>query len=244
MTIITNTKLVPEASTADLLETYNALAGKSIKRFSSRAAAEVQVTNAIMAAEDRAGHAGVPKGTKPVAAPAAPAVKKTVVAKPDAITQMAAAVVDKIKKSPAQLKLGFTKYHRCPLCGGDPSAQTAAGKEGTVAGDERNVCHECNQEYWNASSNKAGQLYARRKPGRDASAAIKKTWGNKEVRAARSMKQRVKVGNVEYRSVREAFKALGLPDSKHVKFRMELKAAGKGKFTYGEDTHAFVIVAG
>lgn len=48
----------------------------------------------------------------------------------------------------------------------------------------------------------------------------------------------VKVNGVEYRSVREAFKALGLPDSKHIKFRMELKAAGKKSF----DGKVFVTV--
>ena len=71
MTILTSQKQIQEASTADLVETYNALTGKSIKKFSSRAIGETQVANAILAAEDRAGHAGVAKGEKPVAKPLA-----------------------------------------------------------------------------------------------------------------------------------------------------------------------------
>lgn len=67
MTIIRTRKEVPEASNADLLESYNAYTGKSIKKFSSRAAAESQVSNAIMAAEDAAGKMGVKKGAKAVA---------------------------------------------------------------------------------------------------------------------------------------------------------------------------------
>lgn len=65
MTIIRDQNAIPAASTADLIATYNALTGKSIKKFSSRAAGEVQVSNAILAAQDRAGHAGVSKGEMP-----------------------------------------------------------------------------------------------------------------------------------------------------------------------------------
>lgn len=71
MTIIRHRKDVPTASTADLLESYNAYTGKSIKKFSSREAAETQTSNAIMAAEDAAGKLGVKKGAKPVAMTAA-----------------------------------------------------------------------------------------------------------------------------------------------------------------------------
>lgn len=65
MTIIRDQNSIPDASTADLIETYNAFTGKSIKKFSSRAAGESQVANAILAAQDRAGHAGVAKGEAP-----------------------------------------------------------------------------------------------------------------------------------------------------------------------------------
>lgn len=56
---------VPAATMADLIHTYTQLTGTTVKRFASRIAAERRVVDAIMAAEDKAGHAGVPRGTKP-----------------------------------------------------------------------------------------------------------------------------------------------------------------------------------
>lgn len=67
MTIIRDRNAVSEASTADLVETYNAMTGKDIKKFSSRAAAENQTSNAIMLGEDRAAKLGVRPGAKIVA---------------------------------------------------------------------------------------------------------------------------------------------------------------------------------
>jgi hypothetical protein len=67
MTIIRDRSKLAEASNADLLETYNAMTGKSIAKFASRAAGETQTSNAIMLGEDRAGKLGVKKGKKPVA---------------------------------------------------------------------------------------------------------------------------------------------------------------------------------
>lgn len=98
MTIIRTRKEVPAASTADLLESYNAYTGKAIKKFSSREAAETQTSNAIMSAEDAAGKLGVKKGAKPVAmtlaeldaARAAKAMGADVLSKPTGSAQAAA----------------------------------------------------------------------------------------------------------------------------------------------------------
>lgn len=65
MTYITKAADIPNADTKVLVATYNWLLGKSIKKFSSRAAGEAQVANALMIAADRAAHKGVAKGTKP-----------------------------------------------------------------------------------------------------------------------------------------------------------------------------------
>ena len=46
------------------------------------------------------------------------------------------------------------------------------------------------------------------------------------------------VDGQEYRSVADAFQQLKLPLNKHIKFRMELKAAGHAKFEH----HSFSIV--
>lgn len=73
----------------------------------------------------------------------------------------------------------------------------------------------------------------------DRSAAIAQSWEDPNVRAARAERTHVKVNGVEYPSVRKAFEALGLPDSKHIKFRMELKSVGKLAF----EGNTFVTVS-
>lgn len=63
-TIIRDRAAISTASLDDLNHTYRALKGDSgFKGFTTRAAAEVQVGMAIMAAQDAVNHAGVPKGT-------------------------------------------------------------------------------------------------------------------------------------------------------------------------------------
>lgn len=53
------------------------------------------------------------------------------------------------------------------------------------------------------------------------------SWKIPEVRTARCERSAVDVDGETYRSVRAAFEALGLPISKHIAFRMELKEKGK-----------------
>lgn len=74
----------------------------------------------------------------------------------------------------------------------------------------------------------------------DRAAAIAASWTDPEVAAKRAQRSHVKVAGTEYKSVREAFKALGLPDSKHIKFRMELKASESGRKNF--EGHTFVLV--
>lgn len=65
-TIIRDRAAVSAASLDDLNHTYRELKGEpGFKGFTTRAAAEVQVGMAIMSAQDRAGRAGVPKGSTP-----------------------------------------------------------------------------------------------------------------------------------------------------------------------------------
>ena len=79
-TIIRTQQEIPEASTAVLLATYNALTGESVARFSTRAAGERRVAMAMLAAVDRVGHAGV----KPNTAPAVKTIEELTADKPDA----------------------------------------------------------------------------------------------------------------------------------------------------------------
>jgi hypothetical protein len=76
MTIIRDAAAIAAADTADLVETYNALTGKSIKKFENRATAERRVEMAIMAAKDADGHTGVPKGAEGKALDRAAIVEK------------------------------------------------------------------------------------------------------------------------------------------------------------------------
>jgi hypothetical protein len=59
------------------------------------------------------------------------------------------------------------------------------------------------------------------------SAAVKASWSNRKVRAARSARHNVRVGGAEYRSVAQAFDALDLDLAPHQKVRKELVAHGR-----------------
>ena len=76
-----------------------------------------------------------------------------------------------------------------------------------------------------------------RKVGNSAtrSAAIAKSWTDTSVAMARAQRTQVQVVDAAgvgraYRSVANAFSSLGLPMSKHIAFRMALKAEGAKEF--------------
>ena len=115
---------IADATTADLVATYNALTGKSIKKFSSRAAGEAQVSNAILAAQDADAHTGVPKHQRAVARTPAELQDKaktrttstgaTVVVKPASAQEIkrtaAKARKAAAKKSPVRKTPGSAKF--------------------------------------------------------------------------------------------------------------------------------------
>lgn len=204
MTIITTQAQIADASTADLIETVNALTGSSVTRFSSRAVGEVRAAQAILSAENRAGHEGVQKGSKPVARP---------------LAQKKAAKPAESQETPAPAK-----------------AKTKAGKK-TEASSMSHLADHVTKEKPAAVPVKA----EKKTPGPtgDAAASISASWNDPETRAARSIKHKVKADGTEYNSVHAAFLALKLPLTKVIKFRLELKAAGKATF----DGHKFTLVA-
>lgn len=66
---------------------------------------------------------------------------------------------------------------------------------------------------------------------KDRSEAIRESWNDETVAAARSRRDGVKVaGHGEHRSVAAAFRAIGLPMLKHIPFRAKLKADGAATF--------------
>jgi hypothetical protein len=78
---------------------------------------------------------------------------------------------------------------------------------------------------------------------RSNSEGIAKSWDDKEVAQKRLTRNGVMVEGVgEFKSVRAAFAALGLPDSKHIRFRMKLKEAGRLNFEFGNKSYTFQII--
>jgi hypothetical protein len=69
---------------------------------------------------------------------------------------------------------------------------------------------------------------------------VRKSWSDKNTHDLRSARHHVVVNGVGYRSVRAAFTALGMPLSKHIKFRAQLKAA---KVLAWNDKFQFSLVA-
>ncbi len=180
---------ITDMKTSDMVAEYNALTGKSIKKFSSRAAGEKQLEFAR--AKEK-------------------------------LTSEAVAV----KEIPQDGSC-------CPACGAVHD-QTYAGLEGT-AGAERLFCHHCSTEY-----HTDGRIYKAPAKSATRSAGVRKSWSDKNTHDLRSARHHVVVNGVEYRSVRAAFTALGMPLSKHIKFRAQLKAA---KVLAWNDKFQFSLVA-
>ena len=207
------TRMIAEMTTAEMVAEYNLLTGKSIKKFSSRAAGEQQLTKAreLLA---------VAKQTATVAVQPAQQPEET------QVTEEA--------KKPCRYDVDG-----CPSCGATEDSQTYAGEEGTTA-EERNFCHHCGTEYWRET----GEIYKAPAKSDTRSKAIAATWENDQIAAARSARDNVAVdGRGTFRSVAAAFKALGLPMSKHIKFRIEVKSNGTGIFKYGTDEYEFRVVS-
>ena len=140
--------------------------------------------------------------------------------------------------APVEAKKGFDyAVDGCPNCKATEN-QTAAGLDGTKAGDERNFCHECSTEYWRDT----GKIYNAPKTSETRSKGISESWNNPEVAAKRAQRHNVKVGKEVYRSVLEAFKKLHLPVSQHIKFRMALKVAKTAEFKLGDQVFKFSLV--
>lgn len=80
---------------------------------------------------------------------------------------------------------------------------------------------------------------------RSLSESIAASWTNPEVAAKRLTRHAVvaRVGGkaLEFASLRKAFAALKLPDSKHIAFRQVLKAKGKATFNFGRDSVEFEL---
>lgn len=205
-----NTKTFDQMTTAEMVAEYNILTGKSIKKFSSRAAGEQQLTKAR---------------------------ELFAVAQQTATVAVQPAQQPEVNEVTEQTQGYRYDVDGCPNCK-ETENQTYAGQEGTTA-EERNFCHHCGTEYWRDT----GEIYNAPAKSETRSKAIAATWENDQIAAARSARDNVAVnGKGTFRSVAAAFKALGLPMSKHIKFRIEVKSNGSGVFKYGTDEYEFRVV--
>lgn len=75
------------------------------------------------------------------------------------------------------------------------------------------------------------------------SEGVTSSWKKPEVAAHRSERHHVEVGGIVFKSVAEAFGNLGLPMSKHIKFRGELKRAGSLTFEHDGKHYTFKVVS-
>lgn len=95
----------------------------------------------------------------------------------------------------------------------------------------------------------AARLKAKADGKASNSVGVKESWSDTAIHRARMTRHDVEVMNLataevtEHKSVREAFRALRLPDSKHIRFRGALKASaiGEAEFSYDGRTFLFVL---
>lgn len=216
MTAFTTTAALEQLSTQALVAMFNDLTGQSVKRFSSRAVAIARI-QAAAAPE--------------VAAPAAPSITEQMCA-PEAAPEAPAEVVT---VDDLFAVVAHEKMHTCPKCGATEDI-TPAGLEGTAA-EQRDFCHHCRTEWFPET----GKIYKAPAASANRSAAISASWKDPAVAAARAERKAVSVVGgrltqpTQFPSTPAAFRALGLPIGKCIKFRGQLKAAGKlaiGDFTF------------
>jgi len=257
------TKTISEMTTAEMLAEYNALTGKSVKKFSSRAAGEKQLAAARNAA-NQAALFGSSEPSEPVAEtqpdaaevpveqaeasepsePVAETEAETAETEPTEDAHEANEVGQEAQpKQPKVRKSKKTKAEpieaKCPKCG-QTEDQTPAGLPNTVAGDKRRTCQHCVTEYWLAN----GEVFDPQTKKEQRAEAIANSWKNPEVAEARAMRTNVAVeGYGTYRSVKAAFQALDLPLSRHIGFRMKVKKEGFATFRLDGRAYNFSVVS-
>ena len=118
--ILRNQSEIATADNARLVATYNALTGKSIKKFSGRAAAERQVEMAMLGARDNDAHTGVPKDTPPRVITVAEAAAKIAPDREDGVAFVPGSLADQLDKA---------THHSTPI---SPRARKPASSPGTA----------------------------------------------------------------------------------------------------------------
>lgn len=214
------------ATTAELVVFYNAHSGRpAIKKFSDRATGIARCA----AIQDEL------RNQQAKEEPTMSETNDTAVQQDEdisAVAEQAEATTEATEQAEAKPYVPGT----CPSCGSTDLAPN--GEAGTVAGDEQQSCNACGNAFW--VENGAALASTRAEANKRIAEAVAATWNDPAVKAKRMERHNIYVTdmNVEgapevyYKSVLEAFKALGLMISRHIKFRAACKAAGDAGLVY------------
>lgn len=230
------------ATTAELVVFYNAHSGRpAIKKFSDRATGIARCA-AIQAELAKAATQPEPAEETIMSEETTnqdPVVQQdediSAVAEQEATTPTAEAEAT-TPTSEAEAEAKPYVAGTCPACGSTDLAPN--GEAGTVAGDEQQSCNACGHAFW--VENGAALATTRAEANKRIADAVAATWNDPAVKAKRMERHNIYVTDqtkegapeVYYKSVLEAFKALGLMISRHIKFRAACKAAGDAGLVY------------
>lgn len=190
---------------------------KTVTRVASRAAGIKRLRNLhaeVVSAEDDADFEDI--GDAPFAEPFVPFAEETEEAEESDIDEIL-----------AEPNFDFN----CPHC--DVHLSNGVALHGDEVNDHEFQVNEKYEVLCLGCGNEFGQPIKAAKPKSSVarSEGIADSWRDEEVRAKRCKRDGVRVisktRNMDFRSVRQAFLELDLPLKEHIKFRMELKAAGE-----------------
>lgn len=121
----------------------------------------------------------------------------------------------------------------CPHCG---------ERRGQDFNNGEYHCNSCDATYCEMENGKR-KIWFKNKRAKAASEGIKESWNDEQTRAARAIRNRVFVkGFGEFKSVKAAFVSLGLPLTKHIRFRIDLKNKKQKTFNYNEQEYEFNLL--
>lgn len=145
--------------------------------------------------------------------------------------EMIAAAAAIVTTKPAKAAAANYVKGACPKCGATSDITCGhANKRGDIVNEHEATCHSCGHEF-NYETGKALRKQGKVADAAGRAAAISASWADPAVAQARTTRHAVYVSNqaggAEYKSVLAAFEALGLPTGQHIRFRGQLKAAGK-----------------
>lgn len=215
------------ATTAELVVFYNAHSGRpAIKKFSDRATG---IARCAAIQDELRNQQSKEEPTMSETNDAAVQQDEDIVSNEVTQAELAA---QEAQAEPAKPYVAGT----CPACGSTDLAPN--GEAGTVAGDEQKVCNECGHTFW--AENGAALASTRAEANKRIADAVAATWNDPVVKAKRMERHNIYVTDqtvegapeVYYKSVLDAFKALGLMISRHIKFRAACKAAGDAGLVY------------